>query len=264
MANKAALMAIPFLFFVPLIAFQNCSKVDFSTPVSSLSSDDETIEDVIANCEEAGSRGLLKTMTQQIVFADSTAQTGSVCQWNSGDNLPERNGFVQSRIEERKSIQLPAGATICDATFQFKTGPFKYDDFFFFTINDHVVATDASWAKDHFETSRMDLASAGFVTLSAWNWSKIAGLDSADNNTSSAYNYCIGAAEGLSSCSWPATEQTGTIRMDFDPRLVAALTFQHAKTSSIDFSFITTGDNDPNKDCRHGEVSFTTTVKYIN
>jgi hypothetical protein len=211
--------------------------------------DIETPEDV----EDACARYEPETVTLSVVFP---AQE-ETCPWGEGDNTPPNDGYLAARVEQTEALDLPDEAVICDLGFDFtglvpdEVQVMVYDDHFFFTFNDIVLASSLQPAVAELPGD-----------LPTWDWPSVAGLDYhalGDNYDS----YCLGEDEGDSTCEIPQTEQTGAISMTFGESLVAELSLTAIEDQRFDFAFVTAGDDDADVDCRHDAFGFTVEVPYL-
>lgn len=178
------------------------------------------------------------------------------CPWNEGDNIGESQGRVTARVEQRITLELPASGVFCDLGFDFSTGggafqQMEYDDHFFLTFDEVVVAS-----------SHADLVDPmmGEEDLPIYDWDAIVGgeMPWGDNRT-----FCLGEDDGDSWCEIPPTETAGRIAIELDEPTVATLAWRVMGAAEIDLGFITTGDNDPDKDCRHEDFAFQVVTPWI-
>jgi hypothetical protein len=268
--KKASFIIFPIICVLAL--FQNCADKTFSKSTASQtppvegvenieSIDDEVIEEVQANCESARTSGKLIQSNQRVDFADTRLETGraQICEFSSGDNWGIRNTYMQARYEQQKKLQLPDNAVICDLEMKTDLQRFKYDDVFVFNYNNFVLATNNKSAllSTTPPEARLPLGAGAQVPVYKYDWLKLRGASFANV----ADDFCLGSDQNLANCSWPVTEQTGNIVFSFDEKILIALGLT-AKSDNQTFSFVITGDNDPNLDCYHEELSFDMTVKY--
>jgi hypothetical protein len=207
-----------------------------------LNARDLTLAEVQKACAE---RPLQRT-TYPISFPKETRD----CPWNTGDNLGFRDLYFQTRIEQQSGFTLPAGAIICDMTFNWNTNDFYYDDEFIFGFDGLVLASSFTFS-GHFPQ-------VGY--FQRYNWSVLLG-DAWVNYDQRPY--CAGADRGTGMCSWPDTSVNGPFRVRFDDALIQELTSHTNTTRSHTFNFITTGDDNPTTDCKHEPVDFDVDVTYV-
>lgn len=69
------------------------------------------------------------------------------CTWGENGNLDVRNQYFQGRLEQKRNLNLPDGAVICDAHFDFEQQDFLYDDHFLLTFNKSVIAASYDFSQ---------------------------------------------------------------------------------------------------------------------
>lgn len=217
--------------------------------------------------ESEGSEGIEDAEGLADACAESTPETTTLtvtfdgydaaCPWDEGDNLAPEEAHVTARVEQVESLNLGADTVLCDVNFDFQAGDveaqsMEYDDNFFFTFNDVILAASYAPIMDSFA---MD------GTLPIYDWASIAGAEfdfPADQET-----FCLGEAEGLATCKIPQPETRQPMALDFDPTLVAELSFRALNLGRLEYGFITFGDNDEATDCSHATFTFAVEVSYI-
>ncbi|MES2638126.1 MAG: hypothetical protein V4850_01540 [Myxococcota bacterium] len=211
----------------------------------------QTPDDIADVCEKYEP----EEITLDVLFP---AQTGA-CPWEEGDNQGPADGLLTARVEQVESVELPEDAVICDMAFDFsglvpdEVQVMVYDDHFFFTFNDIVLSSS-------FAPAVNDLVADG--DLHTWDWSRVVGFDY--HAVGDGYDsYCLGETGGSADCDIPVTETPGPITMRYDEELVAELSLSAIADARYDFSFITTGDDDVERDCKHDAFGFTVTVPYL-
>ncbi|MGE4130175.1 MAG: hypothetical protein AB7F86_00975 [Bdellovibrionales bacterium] len=215
---------------------------------------------VIQNCALAQAMGSVLTSTQSIVFEDTKVETGraQVCEWEVGDNLSKQDGTLRARYEQTAALNLPAGAVVCDVQMQTPLQKFQYDDVFFLTFNNRILASNDMTAVNRLTPEGKIQADGKMMDLYQYDW---LGIRTAPFQNNTREDYCLGATDGISSCTWPLTEQAGDIIFQFHPELFIRLGLADSVTNQK-FGFIITGDNDPSTDCYHEKLEFSMTVKY--
>ncbi|MEO0335931.1 MAG: hypothetical protein AAF202_06045, partial [Pseudomonadota bacterium] len=166
---------------------------------------------------------------------------------------------------------------LCDMSLQMDKQKLKYDDMFYMSFNGQVIASNANYVikgqttqvagriTEHpgLTASSIVVAEQVMVPTYSYDWTKIRG-GYFDNDWLETFdsNYCLGQEQGLASCSWPETEETGDFEFSYDPTVLKAL--GSLSSSGIHtFKFAITGDNDVNVDCFHEEFTFDVEVKYF-
>ena len=210
----------------------------------------EEPEDIVEACEANEP----ETVTIDVVFPETT----DACPWGEADNLPPDDGLFTARVGQHEQLELPEDGVICDMAFDFsglvpgEVQVMVYDDHFFFTFNDIVLAASYGPAVDEFE------APDG---MPVYSWADIRGLD---YHADSAYDaYCLGDESGDSECDIPDTEVEGPISLSYSEDLVSRLGFLAIEAEQFEFGFVTTGDNNEDSDCMHEEFGFTIEVPYL-
>ncbi len=226
-----------------------------------------TVPEILQSCEKALKDGKLLSLNQNINFEDSRVETKKsvICEFapagkqTASGNLETSPERMQARYEQERTLNLPTNAVICDIEMKNNLQKFTYDDVFFFTFNGSVLASNN---KTSIQRTLMPksakLADNQFTDIYAYDWTKLRTFGFVNE----ADDYCLGAAEGLSSCKWPVSEQAGEIKFSFSQSLLISLS-AGIKSDQQKFSFIITGDDDPSLDCYHEKLEFAMNVKYF-
>ena len=170
------------------------------------------------------------------------------CEWGVNGNLEAKNGFFQARIEQVRNLNLPAGAVICDADFNFAQQDFLYDDHFMLTFNDSIIASSYNF------TSQLTQGSFGLLQ---YDWMQLAGMNW-DHNQEEIF--CPQVPGFSSSCSFPGHDEQGVINLDYDSAYIRGV-MSNGVPENHYFRMVSIGDNDT-LDCEHSDVSFNVTVRY--
>ncbi len=269
---KTSFIVFPLICVLAL--FQNCGDKSFSqstarppSAVEGIESidnvviDNEVIEEVQASCESARKAGKLLQSNQQIAFADTRIETGraEICEFSRNGNLETKNTRMQARYEQQQKLQLPNNAVICDLDMQTDLQRFQYDDVFVFNYNNFILATNNKTAL--LDTTppegKLFLGAGTEVPVYKYDWLKLRGA----GFENVADDFCLGDDQNLATCSWPISEQSGNIVFSFDEKILIALGLT-ANSNNQTFSFVITGDDDPQKDCYHEELAFDMNVTY--
>lgn len=203
--------------------------------------DDPATQVVATLCEQAEANGTLQEQTQVLNFADP----GKTCAWNTDGNLGKRDQWHQARTEQKLTVPLPAGSTLCHIKFDFQTQQFRFDDHFWFTFNDVVLAASINYS------DRLGVTNG----LSLFDWKKLVGTKW-DNSREGVW--CLAGA----ACSWPKTDTDGKISMNFREGTYYAVSARDRARTQHTFSFITVGDND-DTDCQHKPVTALATLQFV-
>jgi len=191
--------------------------------------------------------------SQTIKFDDTRAESGraDICEWGQNGNLSKLDLYVRARYEQYRKLNLPAGAVLCGVEMTSDVQTMQYDDMFYVTFNGYLLASNLGTSvKNRNLTAEPVMAGPIGVAAYKYDWSKIAG---AKFDNAKLDDYCLGSGEGISSCVWPMTQQTGSIDLNFAPELLVTLGLK-ADASNQTFGFIVTGDNDAKDDCYHKEL----------
>lgn len=271
MKNRGRI-TIAFMALGTLLAlFQNCAPAEFSMapePAASQAFSAPPVSEIsqaLTACDQLSNP---KMMTEEVpVFFDNPLnEVGStpVCSWNQAGNIAVNNGYMTARYTQTRSIPLPAGAILCNVDFEFATQAMKYDDMFFFAVNDVILAaSDDYWQKNYLTHRSLDVGSGSPLSTHVFDWAPIVGrANSTRANLPDGRAYCLGESEGLSNCSWPVTEVAGRISMSVAPKIMTALGLA-ARQPGLKLDFITTGDDDITKDCQHEPLSMRLKIRYI-
>ncbi len=192
-----------------------------------------------------GCEGATSSERVQVSFAARDAG----CAWGEGGNLDPEQGEVSARVEERVALDLGGGA-LCEMALAFEEQTLAFDDAFLLTFGDVILASSYAPMIEVFEAD-------GLFRL--YDWSRLAGYayDYWESDT-----YCLGAREGLATCTVPFAETPGPIALDFEDSLLRALVGRAQATGASSFGFVTVGDDDPDADCSHSALSFAVDVTY--
>lgn len=231
--------------FLPLSVLLACSS-------GKIALEDLTdAEDIADACDEYEP----EEVTLEVIFP---AQTDA-CPWGEDNNLESASGVFTARTEELIQLDIPDESVICDMSFDFsgivpgQIQVMSYDDHFFFTFNDVVLA--ASYGPVVEERLQQD----GDTYLYEWN--PISGVDY--HSEKEFEPYCLGDGTGESTCDIPDTEVEGPISLNYSEELVNQLSLLAIESERYDFGFITTGDDNAESDCMHEEFGFTIEVPYL-
>ncbi len=255
---------------VGLAAYTNCAKVNFEANTapkveaagSATTTSTPTVEEAIASCANAAKNGTLVTLQKVVRFEDPKTETGRavVCEWGKDDNLDQENDFLTARYEQAASIQLPANSVLCAAEMNSTASTFTYDDMFYLTLNDYVVASSLKSSLARLQTEMITVSNSAVEPAYKYSWLGVRKASFAGVNETSD-NYCFGKANGVGSCQWPNSEKSGPFSLRYDPALVVALGLK-ASGGNQQFKFITTGDNDPSTDCSHDRLDLNVQYSY--
>lgn len=256
-----------------LLTFNNCGRVSFNDQNDARSSDGTpsppgdpgtpppiTTPDAIKGCAQAQTAGKLKSVTQAGRYESPKIETGraEVCEFGVGDNLAKKDGAMQARYTKDMELTLPANAVLCDLSLESSVNNFHYDDIFFLVLNGKLLATDnQTAAKAKLSSAMADLGGGDQIRIYDYDWLKIRGA--AFENK--ADDYCLGLAEGRSTCAWPVTEQSGKFSFKLDPKVLIHIGLLPGDNTQT-LSLVITGDNDSSVDCNHDALEFQAKFSY--
>jgi hypothetical protein len=208
----------------------------------------QTPEDLRTHCESEEPE-----LFEFLVYFDDQEPS---CPWGEADNLIAEEATVTARVVDTVEVYLPEDAVFCGLELDFDptgTGQvMEYDDDFFLNMSDVVLL-----ASDNTQVAVMPKDEM----LPLFEWSALAGaaIDFGDIPP-----FCLGETEGLSSCSVPPDETPAPIDLSMDQTLVDELAFRIFEAGALNFSFVTLGDNDAEKDCSHEAYQLMVRMPYVS
>ncbi len=125
-----------------------------------------------------------------------------------------------------------------------------YDDEMFFLLENRVLMA----TKDYTEYFQKE------GIFSTFSWESL--RNQVYNQFDERGLYCVGGADGLSECQLPPTDTTGSIELSISAELSASLATLLQDKRILNFSWVTTGDND-DSDCRHTEIKIPVIMHYV-
>jgi len=185
--------------------------------------------------------GPLESVEDSLTFGNPSG-----CPWSSGDNLSPKDLYLRARVEQPLNLKLPQGALICRMEFSIPGQGMWYDDYMWVTFDDVVLMSAINF------TGLSTLKKDGNFTL--YSWSAMKGLPYSALSTG-ASPFCLGQAEGLGSCTLPATDSQGSIAFSLDPSVVQKLAQIALAQNRYEVRVVSTGDNDKS-DCSHTPFTF--------
>lgn len=259
------------------MVYTNCADVEFAdAPVESIKSvPPEVIDDALKTCADAKAKGQLSTISQTINFADTRIESGrtKVCKFKAGPvtddtpdvdgNLTEKNDYLRARYEQKSAaLNVPANAVVCSAEIKAVKQQFYYDDIFYFTFNDIVLASSLKRSNASLDSATYQVDGQS-VAFHKYDWSKITAANTDFKNVNSvADDYCVGGAQGMGQCTWPLSQQSGFVEMAWLPEIMVPVSL-FATSPAQKFGFVVTGDNDPDDDCYHEDFDLNVKVEYF-
>lgn len=175
---------------------------------------------------------------------------GKTCSFASGENFSRKDGWIRAYLRQEQTIQLPTGARLCGFTIEPTTNSMHYDDEMFFLVEERVLMA----TKDYTEYFPED------GLFRTFNWESL--RNQVYNQFDNRGLYCVGGADGLSECHLPPTDTTGSIELSVSAELSANLAKLLQGQETLNFTWITTGDND-DSDCRHTNIKIPVVMHYV-
>lgn len=173
------------------------------------------------------------------------------CDWAQNGNVSMIDGYITARREQSIPLDLPAGALLCNAEFQFERQDFWYDDHFLLNL-DGVTLTASFDFSEWLETN----------DLWVWDWRAIRGIQWHSLDVPLDDTYCPGSGSGLSRCRFPQTDTRGTIELEIEDVVIRSIMALNLDRQNHEMTFITTGDDNPPTDCQHDPVELTLVLEY--
>lgn len=198
-------------------------------------------------------QNLCSTLPRQAEPGTITFLNPGGINWNNEGNLDDNvEQSFQGRNTQTFDFSLPDEAIICGIDFQFEDQRFKYDDVFVLTFNDYILASSYDFEEGLFESRD---------GLEIFDWSELVGTVWHGQPHPRNGIFCANSPTTL--CSWPETEESGQIEMQFDDSLFQKIMGFDVNRNTHSFKLIVTGDNDPNIDGRHDDISFDVSISYV-
>jgi len=296
--SQSSLILLLLVSMTLLISFQNCERnmsisLESGTPASNQTvngnPDDPndpnvpttpiddpkappilTVDELVKKCNDAA---LSNTLTKIVVDVDLPSLPNVSLDTGATQYCKEPTPFVDSGethyisySEQVRNFILPDYSNICKMDFIFEPQSINYDDHFLFSFDNRILASNSIGLMTYLDNQMpLILPSSGInteVENKSFNWSLLKNKEWGDNGTKPEYFYCLGENLPGTICEWPITETTGTIKMEY-PQVVLMQIANQKKSTSHDFSFIVTGDNNPETDCQHTPIKFKVEVSYV-
>jgi hypothetical protein len=241
------------LLAIQFALFQNCAKVQMQSidqPSVFASPEATQVTELSKNCDQARAEGRISVQKTQAVFDNNNV----TCAWEKDNNLSKQNGIVRARTENYKIISIPSDATVCNVRLDHQDVPdFRYDDNIIMTLNDLILTSTTTFTQ-HFSQ---------VGNLYKYEWSKLIGKNGQVDGSDSTPDkqYCAGKDTGLATCSFPKTETTGRIQLDFKEDLIQQV-LGLTTPKALKLGVITTGD-DNDTDCLHTPIQLSVDVEYF-
>lgn len=226
------------------------------------------IQEQVKRCQDLIDSGEILTAQQTVRFEDTKVESGrsKVCNFAEANkvskdgNLSMRNVYLRSRYTQNQIIDLPANAVICDMDIESPEQNFNYDDVFFLTLNQSILASNHKKAlKEVLSPEIVTHGGTGRnISLYTYDWLKLRNTFFANV----ANDFCLGEEQNLSTCQWPVTQEYGKLKLKFDSEILIRLS-QKQIANQQKLSFVITGDDDPKSDCYHQRLDLNLQIKYF-
>ena len=167
-------------------------------------------------------------------------------------------------------MTLPANAELCDVDIsvvsingageEVAVTDMHYDDVFYLTLNDVVLATNHKNSLNHLDSNAVTIGdSLTGVQIYLYNWDN---LVKKYFSNGSLYDYALGFDEGLTTFNWPESEvEVGPFNLDVDSEiLIHAGSRSTSTTHSVRYAI--TGDDNKSIDCYHGAFQLNVKARY--
>lgn len=218
-------------------------------PVGEMPSPPNQMPDLISSCKEAKDRGKIQFLRTEVLFEDPARG----CSFGQNGNIAPRNDYLTARVEQAKSVPIPADYKVCNIELvNVDQQNFRYDDNIIITVNQYILASTTNFTQ-HLENKN------GYFK---YDWTKLRGKDAQARPEDSipSKQYCPGKSAGTALCLFPQTDTVGSIQLRFDERTIQEI-LSLTSPSKIDLGMITTGD-DNSSDCRHVPLRFAIKLDY--
>lgn len=200
----------------------------------------------IAQVKCAGREWIVQN--EQLVFPELSA--GTTCDFGQGEMLSRKDGFLRAYLRQNQTLTLPEGAILCGFELTHREQAMHYDDEMFFLLQDQILMA----TKDYTEYfTSQDL-------FRRFDWEKL--KDKIYDQFDPRGLYCLGGAEGFSTCDLPPTDTSGSIHLQLTAEMSEKLAVFLGRERKLNFSWITTGDND-SSDCRHSPIALDVKLQYV-
>lgn len=204
--------------------------------------DDDDLDVVVQSC--SNTEHIKKTIS--ISFPDPKV----ACDWMKDGNLSVKDLYARARREQLESFQMEEKSLICDVSFRFPEQKFIYDDHFFLTYDNVVLASSNHDMVKHL--SKID-------EMPVYSWDSVVNKELFTTNSP----FYLGLGEYSGSGGYmPRTEVSGVMALQVDNLLIKKITALDLNKTLHSFGFVTIGDNNVS-DCQHAPISFTVEINYI-
>jgi hypothetical protein len=196
--------------------------------------------DSVADVASVCSTGSKQTKILGLTFPGSSPP----CPWSVNDNGAPAAGLFTARVEHVAKLGLPAGAVLCEMTFDVPESGLSYNDGMLLTFDDVVLVGG------DVDVPTLFPAAGG---LNIYSWQAML------NQSGTLPVFCI----GNSSCAPPTVQNQGVISLVLDAASQQALVRRANTLGRFEFTMVVTGDNDAAADCAYSPFTLNVTATYV-
>ena len=202
-----------------------------------------------ALCAEAEANQSMVSLEYDVNFNS----TNTTCMWLKGDNLGQRNGYMQAFVDQNISVNLEEDFHLCDASVSTtssnsSSSSFRYDDNFYLNLNGKVLATN--------KVSVLNMTANEELS---YDWHMLKGQVDV-NRLKADELYCRGGVIGQN-CKIPLTDRNGEFSLNIPESSISPI-LDRGFNKSLNFSMVVIGDND-SSDCQHSGINLKVKVKGV-
>ena len=184
--------------------------------------------------------GSKQTKSVSLTFPGSSPP----CPWSVNDNGAPAAGLFTARVEHVAKLGLPAGAVLCEMTFDVPESGLSFNDGMLLTFDEAVLIGG------DVDVPTLFPASGG---LNIYDWQTML------NQSGALPVFCI----GNSSCAPPTAQNQGVISLVLDAVSQQALARRANTLGRFEFMMVVTGDQDTANDCAYTPFTLNVTATYV-
>ena len=224
------------------------SDTDISTDVEPEESGIETNNDVVITSPDQVVEACQGQRTQVVLQVNFPERTDACDFGNDGNNNKQDKRF-SARAVTTQQISIPQNALLCSFAIQSQATDLRYDDAFFFNVDNYLITGSHKTMVDLLDTHPV-------ANLKLWNFEKVKGqeVDFGEDKL----DYCTTNA----TCIIPPHDQTGPFNIKLETNEVAPLVIALNGKENIDLSIVTGGD-DNDSDCTHSPFNLIANYSYV-
>lgn len=177
------------------------------------------------------------------------------CPWEQDDNVEAWEGHMTARVEQKRVVDLPPGAVICDLQLDFSGGDPEVPDLEW--ADQLLLALDGRvLVSSHWDVvGKLELDEDG---LPIYDWAEL-------TNQFQPYEaepWCLGIDEG-GWCEIPESGEPGRVSITFPRHHLSTLAWRLLGAESAPLMLTVTGDADAETDCMHEAVDLEVVMPWI-